>query len=69
MNEAPKKRGGPGRGQGRKPLDDIPSVIVPIRMKRSQKEKLARIGGAQWVRDKIDNEQEDDAGDPATVPP
>lgn len=54
------KHGGAGRGQGRKPLapgeDTVP---VTIRMTGEQKEKLKRLGGAQWVRTRID-----DADDP-----
>lgn len=58
MDEAKKPRGGPGRGQGRKPLDDEPSETIRIRVKRAQKEKFARIGGAKWLRKKIDDEPE-----------
>jgi len=47
------------RGQGRKPLKEgVPSSIVPIRMTPQQKEKLQRLGGAQWVRDRIDKAKE-----------
>lgn len=47
------------RGQGRKPLKEgVDSVIVPIRMLPEQREKLQRLGGAQWVRDKIDRAKE-----------
>ena len=43
------------RGQGRKPLKEgVESVIVPIRMLPEQREKLQRLGGAQWVRKAID---------------
>jgi len=43
------------RGQGRKPLDEADKlVVVPIRMNRAQKEKMGLLGGAQWVRDRID---------------
>jgi hypothetical protein len=58
MDELPKKRGGPGRGQGRKPLDEAPSAVIQARVKRSQKEKFARIGGAKWLRKAIDAEPE-----------
>ena len=52
-------RGGPGRGQGRKPL--VPGetmVVVTMKMLPTQKEKLARLGGAPWVREKIDKAKE-----------
>jgi hypothetical protein len=54
-DDEPKQRGGAGRGQGRKRLKPgEPSVPVVIRMAESQKEKLTDLGGAQWVRDRID---------------
>lgn len=53
------KHGGAGRGQGRKPLapgeDTVP---VTIRMTNDQKEKLKRLGGAPWVRARIDGAEE-----------
>ena len=53
------KRGGPGRGQGRKPVvKDQPTVTVSLRMTVAQREKLARLGGAEWVRGKIDRAKE-----------
>lgn len=58
MDEAKKKRGGPGRGQGRKPLSDKPSVQVLIRMAPEQRDKYQRLGGAKWVRKAIDDEPE-----------
>jgi hypothetical protein len=60
MAESNKKRhGGPGRGQGRKPVNDgEPMVVVPMRMTPSQREKLGRLGGAGWVRDRIDETPE-----------
>jgi hypothetical protein len=52
-------RGGPGRGQGRKPLSEgEPLVQVNVRMLPAQKEKLQRLGGAAWVRLKIDQARE-----------
>lgn len=43
------------RGQGRKPLKEgVESVIVPVRMTPEQKAKLQLLGGAPWVRSKID---------------
>lgn len=49
-------RGGPGRGQGRKPLvDGEETVTVSMRMTASQRDKLAALGGASWVRGKINS--------------
>lgn len=43
------------RGQGRKPLvADEQTVTVSLRMTPALREKLARLGGAPWVRSKID---------------
>ena len=48
-------RGGPGRGQGRKPLSkDEPTVPVVIRMTESQRDTLLALGGAKWVRNQIE---------------
>ncbi len=59
MNDEAKKRGGSGRGQGRKRLKaDEETVPVTIRMAGSQKDKLKRLGGAPWVREKIDQAKE-----------
>ena len=50
------KRGGPGRGQGRKPLKaGETTVIVSIRMTAAQRKKLSALGGAVWIRDRIDS--------------
>jgi hypothetical protein len=54
MDAVIKKRGGPGRGQGRKPLGCAPSVVVQVRMTPAQRDKLAQLGGADWVRQQID---------------
>lgn len=59
-NDAPEKltgQGGAGRGQGRKKLAEQ-AVFVGIRMSKSQKEKMHSLGGAQWVRGKIDKAEE-----------
>lgn len=54
-----KRHGGPGRGQGRKPANEgEPMVVVPMRMTPSQREKLGLLGGAAWVRDRIDEAPE-----------
>ena len=53
------KRGGPGRGQGRKPVKQgEETVTVSLRMAPEQRAKLARLGGAEWVRTKIDKARE-----------
>ena len=50
-----KTRGGPGRGQGRKPLKEgQDTVTVSLRMTEAQRDKLALLGGAEWVRQRID---------------
>ena len=47
------------RGQGRKPLPPDERLIVrSIRLKAGQWEKLARLGGVEWVRAKIDKAKE-----------
>ena len=52
-------RGGPGRGQGRKPKEHSDAMApVSIKMTETQKEKLKRLGGAPWVREKIDKAKE-----------
>ena len=57
MNET--RRGGPGRGQGRKPVKQgEETVTISLRMTKAQREKLARLGGAEWVRSKIDRAKE-----------
>jgi hypothetical protein len=53
------KRGGPGRGQGRKPVKQgEDTVTLSLRVTLTQREKLARLGGAEWVRGKIDKAKE-----------
>ena len=52
-------RGGPGRGQGRKPVKQgEETVTVSLRMTPEQRAKLARLGGAEWVRTKIEKARE-----------
>jgi hypothetical protein len=52
-------KGGPNRGQGRKPLQEgVETVTLSLRMTPAQRDKLARLGGAQWVRDRIDRAKE-----------
>jgi len=48
------KRGGAGRNQGRKPLSQSEETITAcFRMTRSERDKLAILGGAKWIRAKI----------------
>ena len=57
-----KSRGGPGRGQGRKPVKQgEETVTLSLRVTLAQREKLARLGGAEWVRDRIDKAKEPNA--------
>jgi hypothetical protein len=51
-------RGGPGRGQGRKPQEGEAMVPVSIKMTPPQRDKLTRLGGAPWIRDRIDKAKE-----------
>jgi hypothetical protein len=55
MSDQPAQRGGAGRGQGRKP-ESPDGVMVPVTIKMTvpQKEKLSELGGAPWVRERID---------------
>ena len=53
------KSGGAGRGQGRKPLQPgEPSILMSLRLTQAQRDKLARLGGAEWVRKRIDKARE-----------
>lgn len=48
-----------GRGRGRPPLEDgVDTIPVTVRMTAPQKEKLTRLGGSGWVRDRIDKAKE-----------
>lgn len=59
MGKEVAKRGGAGRGQGRKPVKQgEETVTVSLRMTPEQRTKLARLGGAEWVRQKIDRAKE-----------
>jgi hypothetical protein len=47
------------RGQGRKALQaGAESLVYPVRMTAAQKEKLHRLGGAQWLRECIERAKE-----------
>jgi hypothetical protein len=54
MTEAA-KRGGPGRGQGRKPTPEADALRVgSIRLTQAHWDKLARLGGVAWLRERIE---------------
>jgi len=54
-----KQRGGAGRWQGRKPVKaGEETVTVSLRMTPSQRAKLGLLGGACWVRERIDEAPE-----------
>ena len=54
MNKRP-TWGGANRGQGRKPLDpNSETTSVSIRLTLAQRDKLAALGGAAWVRERIE---------------
>lgn len=55
-----KVMGGARPGAGRKPkVAGAPATqAVSIKMSEAQKEKLQRLGGAPWVREKIDKAKE-----------
>lgn len=54
------KRGGAGRGQGRKPIQQgEDTVTVSLRMTTGQRAKLATLGGASWVRQQIEENGND----------
>lgn len=54
--EQSKKVGGARAGAGKKPkVAGAPATSpVTIKMSEAQKEKLQRLGGAPWVRERID---------------
>lgn len=55
MDGPPTKRVGPGRKPLKQGEDTVP---VNIRMTTGQRDKLLRLGGAKWVRDRIDKARE-----------
>lgn len=57
--EEKKTLGGARPGSGRKPIAEG-SVTVPVTIKLtpSQRDKLKRLGGAPWVRERIDKAKE-----------
>lgn len=55
MAELLRGRGGAGRGQGRKPKEISDAMkSVSIKMTDAQRAKLTKLGGAPWVRERID---------------
>ena len=57
--ETQPKRPPNDRGQGRKPkAPEQRMVVVPLRMTPEQKAKLTTLGGAKWVRERIDEQPE-----------
>ncbi len=56
--EQQKQRGGARENAGRKPQGDEAMVPVTIKMEPAQRDKLKRLGGAPWVRKKIDQAKE-----------
>ncbi len=56
-----KQHGGPGRGQGRKPLtDEERAVVVTVRLTPARRDKLRRLG-AHWLAKAVDRAKEPDA--------
>ena len=50
-----KQQGGPGRGQGRKPLDKAsPSVRVNASMTEAHRDKFQALGGSAWLMEQIE---------------
>lgn len=58
--ETGKQVGGARPGAGKKPqVAGAPATMpVTIKLSEAQKEKLQRLGGAPWVREKIDKAKE-----------
>lgn len=51
----PKQHGGARKGAGRKPTSEAGTLRVgSIRLTAAQWDKLARLGGVAWLREKID---------------
>lgn len=52
-------RGGAREGSGRKPKETSDAMQpVTIKMTEPQRDKLKRLGGAPWVRERIDKAKE-----------
>jgi hypothetical protein len=52
------KRGGARPGAGRKGAGEVPMVPWTGKLLPEQREKLLRLGGATWLRKKIDRAKE-----------
>jgi len=61
-------RGGSGRGQGRRPVKQgEETVTVSLRMTKSQRQKLELLGGAPFMRRKIDEADPSEFVAPAKI--
>lgn len=49
-----KKKGGIRKNAGRKPLADVPSIVLTVRVTPKQKKAFQSKGGASWLRDQLD---------------
>jgi hypothetical protein len=58
MTTTLKGRGGPGRGQGRKTIGDTPTTVRSVRLTQAQWEKYVRLGGTDWLRQRLDKAKE-----------
>ncbi|WP_295525659.1 hypothetical protein [uncultured Pseudacidovorax sp.] len=65
MTAAKKQWGGSRSGSGKKPTVAGAPATAPVTVKLTdeQKAKLQRLGGANWVRQKIDAEPDPEATD------
>ena len=46
-------RGGYRENAGRPPAENPRNVSFPIRLTQDERDKLARLGGAAWIRERI----------------
>lgn len=59
MSADEKKRGGPGRGQGRKHIaEGEKTVTICAKVTEAQRDKYHRLGASEWWRDRIDKAKE-----------
>lgn len=55
MSKAPNQDGASNKRRGRPSISEGQDTVpVTIRLTEPQREKLGKLGGAQWVRDRID---------------
>lgn len=52
-DEAERTRGGFREGAGRPPAENPKNVVFQIRLTADERAKLGRLGGAEWIRDRI----------------